>query len=67
MTRLTIGHDNSGLGASWFLDKVIVMSPTTGIEQHFICENWLSDSIGDKLIERDLTERVSWRQVRKKS
>ena len=67
LTRLTVGHDNSGMGSSWFLGKIVVFCPTSGIEQHFVCENWISDSMGDKLIERELTERASWRQTRKKS
>ncbi|XP_063722696.1 lipoxygenase homology domain-containing protein 1-like isoform X2 [Symsagittifera roscoffensis] len=66
LTRLTVGHDNSGVGAGWFLSKVLVFCPETGLEQHFVCDQWLSDSMGDKLVERELTERVSWRKTRPK-
>lgn len=24
LTKIRIGHDNSGIGAAWFLDKVII-------------------------------------------
>ena len=26
LTKITIGHDNKGIGASWFLDKVEIFS-----------------------------------------
>jgi hypothetical protein len=50
---LSIRHDNSGFGASWFLDKVIVDSGT-GERWYFPCGKWLSDSEDDKQISRDL-------------
>ncbi|XP_075255415.1 lipoxygenase homology domain-containing protein 1-like isoform X2 [Convolutriloba macropyga] len=66
LTRLIVGHDNSGPFSNWFLNKVVVFCPVTGIEQYFVCEQWLSDSMGDKLLERELSERASWRQIRKR-
>ncbi|CAM2710921.1 unnamed protein product [Rotaria socialis] len=64
LTSLIIGHDNSGLGPGWYLDKVVVDCPSTGIEQTFPCNNWLANDKGDKLIERELREDPSLRKVR---
>jgi len=32
MLLLFVGHDNSGLGAGWFLDKVIIKDSATNKE-----------------------------------
>lgn len=62
--HVTIGHDNSGVGAGWYLEKAVIDAPTTGIEQTFFCRQWLADDEGDKLIERDLVEDVDYRKQR---
>uniref|UniRef100_A0AAY4A0E6 PLAT domain-containing protein n=1 Tax=Denticeps clupeoides TaxID=299321 RepID=A0AAY4A0E6_9TELE len=53
--KLRIEHDNTGMNAGWFLDRVIV---TDMIRPHlrffFPCNNWLSREEGDGLIVRDL-------------
>eukprot|EP00794_Sanderia_malayensis_P016965 gene16965-18674_t len=64
MHHIRIGHDNSGIGAGWHLEKIVIESPTTGIVQTFFCRKWLADDEGDKLIERDLFEDMDWRQQR---
>ncbi|CAF4549680.1 unnamed protein product, partial [Rotaria magnacalcarata] len=64
LTSLIIGHDNSGVGPGWYLDKVVINCPSTGIEQTFPCNNWLAEDTGDKLIERELREDPSLRKVR---
>ncbi|CAF3778487.1 unnamed protein product [Rotaria sp. Silwood1] len=64
LTALDIGHDNSGVGAAWFLDKVVVDCPRTGIKQTFPCYNWLDNNQGDKCIERRLKEDLSLRKTR---
>lgn len=50
-----IEHDNTGMNASWFLDRVVV---TDVIRPHlrfyFACNNWLSKEEGDHLYIRDL-------------
>ncbi|CAF2908011.1 unnamed protein product [Rotaria sp. Silwood2] len=63
LTALDIGHDNSGIGSGWYLDKVVVECPSTGIKQTFLCNNWLADDEGDKRIERRLKEDLSLRQI----
>ncbi|KFP75955.1 Lipoxygenase homology domain-containing protein 1, partial [Acanthisitta chloris] len=66
LSRVTIGHDNCGVSAGWFCEKVVVYCPFTGIEQTFPCGRWLDEDEGDGLIERELYEMVSLRQKRLK-
>ena len=55
LCRLRIEHDNTGMNASWFLDRVMV---TDVIRPHlrfyFACNNWLSKMEGAGLYIRDL-------------
>ena len=56
ITMVTIGHDNSGFGADWFLDQVILYRQDQDQEKtYFLCRQWLSRTQGDGLIERTLT------------
>ncbi|XP_037833937.1 lipoxygenase homology domain-containing protein 1-like [Kryptolebias marmoratus] len=66
LSRVTVGHDNDGVSAGWFCEKVVVYCPFTGIEQTFPCSKWLDEKEGDGLIERELYEMVSLRQRRQK-
>uniref|UniRef100_A0A3Q1CF52 Lipoxygenase homology PLAT domains 1b n=1 Tax=Amphiprion ocellaris TaxID=80972 RepID=A0A3Q1CF52_AMPOC len=66
LSRVTIGHDNGGVSAGWYCEKVVVYCPFTGIEQTFPCGKWLDEKEGDGLIERELYEMVSLRQRRQK-
>ncbi|XP_078473113.1 lipoxygenase homology domain-containing protein 1 [Lampetra planeri] len=66
LSRVTIGHDNSGVSSGWFCDKVVVYCPFTGIEQSFPCRMWLDEDEGDGLIERELHEMISLRQIKQK-
>ncbi|XP_047448234.1 lipoxygenase homology domain-containing protein 1 [Mugil cephalus] len=66
LSRVTIGHDNGGVSAGWYCEKVVVYCPFTGIEQTFPCGKWLDEKEGDGLIERELYEMVSLRQKRQK-
>ncbi|XP_028314075.1 lipoxygenase homology domain-containing protein 1 isoform X3 [Gouania willdenowi] len=66
LSRVTIGHDNGGLSAGWFCEKVVVYCPFTGIEQSFPCSKWMDEKEGDGLVERELFEMVSLRQKRQK-
>lgn len=63
--HLTIGHDNSGLGAGWYCEKVVVDCPSSGHQQVFLCQKWLADDEGDQLIERDLYESEDMRLKRR--
>ncbi|KAH3767689.1 hypothetical protein Pelo_458 [Pelomyxa schiedti] len=54
LVQVTIGHDNKGVGADWFLDKVIIHEEETHLTYYFLCGKWLSKSKEDKLIERVL-------------
>uniref|UniRef100_A0A3Q1F1I1 Lipoxygenase homology PLAT domains 1b n=1 Tax=Acanthochromis polyacanthus TaxID=80966 RepID=A0A3Q1F1I1_9TELE len=66
LSRVTIGHDNGGVSAGWYCEKVVVYCPFTGTEQTFPCGKWLDEKEGDGLIERELYEMVSLRQRRQK-
>uniref|UniRef100_A0A8C1NTW3 Lipoxygenase homology domains 1b n=1 Tax=Cyprinus carpio TaxID=7962 RepID=A0A8C1NTW3_CYPCA len=66
LSRVTIGHDNGGVSAGWYCDKVVIFCPFTGIEQTFPCSKWLDEDEADGLIERELYEMVSLRQKRQK-
>ena len=54
LQKIRIGHDNSGFGASWFLDRVEVEVPSSASKFTFNCGRWLSKSDDDKQIEREL-------------
>jgi hypothetical protein len=54
LTKIRIGHDNSKLGSSWFLDKVIVTNLATNKPWYFLCGRWLAKDEDDKQISREL-------------
>lgn len=54
--KVKIRHDDSGLSADWFLDKIEISDDRD--KYAFLCERWLSKSKEDKLIERTLFEKV---------
>ena len=41
-TSFSVGHDNSGMSASWFLDKVKVYDHKVNKEYFFLCGRWLA-------------------------
>ncbi|GFR41097.1 hypothetical protein Agub_g1741 [Astrephomene gubernaculifera] len=43
---IRIGHDNSGFGASWHLQEVLLSTPSAP-DMQFVANRWLSDSDGD--------------------
>ncbi|TRZ03142.1 hypothetical protein DNTS_014536 [Danionella cerebrum] len=54
-TEKRIEHDNTGLNASWFLDRVVVTDMNRPhLRFYFACNNWLSRAEGDGLFVRDL-------------
>ena len=60
---LTIWHDNSGFGPGWFLDKVVIESYETSIQQTFPCLKWLATDEGDGQIKRVLKENMALRRT----
>uniref|UniRef100_A0A8C5H2G2 Lipoxygenase homology domain-containing protein 1-like n=1 Tax=Gouania willdenowi TaxID=441366 RepID=A0A8C5H2G2_GOUWI len=55
LKKLRIEHDNTGMNASWYLDRVMVTDMNRPhLRFYFTCSNWLSRELGDTLIVRDL-------------
>uniref|UniRef100_A0A8D1VBR1 PLAT domain-containing protein n=1 Tax=Sus scrofa TaxID=9823 RepID=A0A8D1VBR1_PIG len=53
--KIRIEHDNTGLNASWYLDRVIVTDmKRPHLRYYFNCNNWLSNVEGDRQWCRDL-------------
>ena len=55
ITKITIGHDNSGKGPGWFLDGVKIRNMRTGKVWCFPVYRWLSKSDDDGKIERTVS------------
>ena len=57
LRKIRIGHDGTGPGAGWFLDKVVVFpkEKSEGKEVTFHCNRWLAEDEEDGLIEREIT------------
>ncbi|XP_071500737.1 lipoxygenase homology domain-containing protein 1-like [Diadema antillarum] len=66
LSKIDIGHDNAGPGAGWHLDRVVIDCPAAGVEQTFLCNQWLADDEGDGRIERTLYETKSMRKTKGK-
>ena len=54
LTKLHIEHDNRGLNADWFLDKVEVINQETHKATTFPCKRWLGKKHDDHETQRDL-------------
>lgn len=55
-----IEHDNTGMNASWFLDRVIVTDMNRPhLRFYFPCNNWLSKDEGDRQFTRDLVATLN--------
>ncbi|XP_061881566.1 lipoxygenase homology domain-containing protein 1-like isoform X1 [Entelurus aequoreus] len=52
--KVRIRHDNSMMGADWYLDQVEVLDVDTEEVYMFLCERWLSKKKEDKRLERTL-------------
>ncbi|XP_052011628.1 lipoxygenase homology domain-containing protein 1 isoform X3 [Apodemus sylvaticus] len=53
--KIRIEHDNTGLNASWYLDRVIVTDmKRPHLRYYFNCNSWLSKIEGDRQWCRDL-------------
>lgn len=56
--KISIRHDNSMIGADWYLDQVEVLDEVTDEVYMFLCERWLSKKKEDKRIERTFFVKV---------
>merc|ERR1711862_749141 len=56
--RIAIGHDDSGWGSSWYLDKIIIRNEQNGKENYFLCGKWLASNVGDGQIIRTLSSSM---------
>jgi hypothetical protein len=65
ITKLIVGHDNSGPSPGWFLNRVEVECASVGLKQVFPCDRWLARDEDDGKTERVLKEASSLRDVRK--
>ncbi|EDO44989.1 predicted protein, partial [Nematostella vectensis] len=54
ITKIHIGHDNTGLGAAWNLGKVMVEDVKSREVFVFPCDRWFSVEEDDGLTSRDL-------------
>lgn len=50
--KIQIRHDNTMVGADWYLDQVEVQDEETEEVYMFLCERWLSKKKEDKQIDR---------------
>ena len=66
ISYIIIGHDNSGRGPGWFLDRIDIECLTIGMVQKFPCNKWLAKDEDDGLIERILYEDTSLRENKEK-
>jgi len=53
--EITIGHDNTGLGPGWFMDKVYIENDGTKQKWMFPCNEWFDKSESDGKIVRNLS------------
>jgi hypothetical protein len=53
--KIRIGHDNTGFGPGWFLEKVVVTNDTTKQQWFFLCGKWFDEKEEDGQIEREIS------------
>ncbi|EDQ93112.1 uncharacterized protein MONBRDRAFT_31037 [Monosiga brevicollis MX1] len=63
LTSVTVGHNNAGTSAGWFLDKIVVLDPRRGEEEEFPCHRWLAVDADDGQIERELVPKMAEHQA----
>lgn len=59
--KIRVRHDNSMIGADWYLDQVEVLDVETEEVYMFLCERWLSTKKEDKRIDRTFYIKVVFR------
>lgn len=56
--KIRVRHDNSLIGADWYLDQVEVLDTETEEVYMFLCERWLSTKKEDKCVDRTFYVKV---------
>lgn len=56
--KIRVRHDNSLIGADWYLDQVEVLDTETEEVYMFLCERWLSTKREDKRVDRTFYVKV---------
>ena len=54
MCLFRIGHDNKGGFAGWYLDYLVICTPSTNHKETFLANRWLDKKEGDGKLEVDL-------------
>ncbi|XP_070538834.1 lipoxygenase homology domain-containing protein 1-like [Ptychodera flava] len=54
LSKVVIGHDGSGVGDGWHLNRVKITDPSTEKVYYFHCDRWLDAGEDDGLTEREL-------------
>lgn len=54
LNKIRIGHDGTGWGSAWFLDKVYITNPISSKEWVFLCGRWLGKNEDDGQIVREI-------------
>ena len=62
LKKIRIGHDNSGIGPGWFLDKILITNPASEKQWFFICGRWLDLKEEDGQIAREIEAETSDRE-----
>lgn len=57
--KIRVRHDNSLVGAAWYLEQVEVLDVDMEEVYMFLCERWLSTQKEDKCIDRTFFVKVS--------
>jgi len=52
--KILIGHDNSGFGAAWFLEKVAITNKTSSQQWFFLSGKWFAKDEDDGSIVREI-------------
>lgn len=58
--KIRVRHDNSLVGAAWYLEQVEVLDVDMEEVYMFLCERWLSTQKEDKCIDRTFFVKVSY-------
>ena len=67
LVKIQIGHDNRGIGASWFLDKVIITDTSDNQSAYFNFSDWIDKESGlDHEIAASIEGKPSIQSIRYK-
>jgi hypothetical protein len=59
INKILIGHDNKGISAGWFLDRIIIEDLNLHRTYEFPCNRWFAKDEDDKQISRILLPKTS--------